>query len=36
LRVPEDGWRDRHRQLARWLDGFSRRPSVEATKPPPA
>ncbi len=36
LRVPEDGWRDRYRQLARWLDVFSRRPSVEATKPPPA
>jgi glutathione S-transferase len=36
LRVPEDGWRDRYRQVAAWLDGFSRRPSVEATKPPPA
>jgi glutathione S-transferase len=36
LRNPSDGWRDRYRQLARWLDGFSRRPSVEATKPPPA
>jgi glutathione S-transferase len=36
LRVPNDGWRDRYRQLARWLDGFSQRPSVEATKPPPA
>ena len=36
LRHPEDGWRDRYRRLARWLDGFSRRPSVEATKPPPA
>lgn len=36
LRNPTDGWRDRYRQLARWLDGFSRRPSVEATKPPPA
>ncbi len=36
LRVPNDGWRDRYPKLARWLDGFSRRPSVEATKPPPA
>ena len=36
LRVPNDGWRDRYPTLARWLDGFSRRPSVEATKPPPA
>lgn len=36
LRVPNDGWRGRYPKLARWLDGFSRRPSVEATKPPPA
>ena len=36
LRAPDDGWRDRHRQLARWLDVFSQRPSVQATKPPPA
>lgn len=36
LRNPNDGWRDRCRQLARWLDGFSRWPSIEATKPPPA
>lgn len=36
LRVPDDGWRDRYPKLAHWLDGFSRRPSVEATKPPPA
>ena len=36
LRVPHDGWRDRYRQLARWLDVFSQRPSVQATKPPPA
>jgi len=35
LRVPFDGWRDRYRQLARWLDIFSQRPSVQATKPPP-
>ncbi len=34
LRVPNDGWRDRYTQLARWLDHFSQRPSVEATKPP--
>ena len=36
LRAPNDGWRDRHRNLARWLDIFSQRPSAQATKPPPA
>ncbi len=36
LRVPEDGWRDRSRRLARWLAVFSRRPSGGATTPPPA
>ena len=36
LRVPHDGWRDRYPQLARWLETFSRYPSVEATKPPAA
>ena len=36
LRVPNDGWRDRYPQLARWLESFSRYPSVEATKPPAA
>ena len=36
LRVPNDGWRDRYPQLARWLDVFSQRPSAQATKPPPA
>ena len=36
LRAPHDGWRDRYRHLARWVDAFSRRPSVDATKPPPA
>ena len=36
LRAPHDGWRDRHKQLARWLEIFSQRPSVQATKPPPA
>jgi glutathione S-transferase len=35
LRVPDDGWRSRYPNLARWLDAFSRRPSVVATKPPP-
>src|ERR1700687_4305816 len=25
LRAPHDGWRDRHPQLARWLDAFSQR-----------
>jgi glutathione S-transferase len=36
LRVPEDGWRNRYPKLARWLDAVSQRPSIEATKPPPA
>jgi glutathione S-transferase len=36
LRVPHDGWRDRYPKLARWLETFSRYPSVQATKPPPA
>jgi glutathione S-transferase len=36
LRAPNDGWRDRYRQLARWLDGFSQRASALATRPPPA
>jgi glutathione S-transferase len=35
LRVPEDGWRSRYPTLAAWLELFSRRPSVAATKPPP-
>jgi glutathione S-transferase len=35
LRVPEDGWRDRYPSLARWLNAFSQRPSVQATRPPP-
>jgi glutathione S-transferase len=35
LRVPEDGWRDRYPRIARWLEEFSQRPSVQATKPPP-
>jgi glutathione S-transferase len=34
LRVPEDGWRNRYPNLARWLETFSRRPSIAATKPP--
>jgi len=34
LRSPQDGWRDRYPQLARWLETFSRFPSVQATKPP--
>jgi glutathione S-transferase len=36
LRAPEDGWRNRYPNLALWLDAFSHRPSVAATKPPPA
>lgn len=36
LRVPQDGWRMRYPQLARWLEAISQRPSVAATAPPPA
>ena len=36
LRVPEDGWRGRYPRLAAWLEAFSQRPSVQATRPPPA
>jgi glutathione S-transferase len=36
LRVPHDGWRDRYRNLARWLENFAKRPSAIATAPPPA
>ena len=36
LRVPFDGWRERYPQLAQWLETFSKRPSAQATKPPPA
>jgi len=36
LRAPEDGWRSRYPGLAQWLDNFSQRPSLQATKPPPA
>jgi glutathione S-transferase len=36
LRAPEDGWRQRYPRLAEWLEVFSRRPSAQATKPPPA
>jgi glutathione S-transferase len=36
LRSPNDGWRDRYKQLARWLEIFSQRPSAIATRPPPA
>jgi glutathione S-transferase len=36
LRVPEDGWRNRYPNLARWLEDVSKYPSVIATAPPPA
>jgi glutathione S-transferase len=36
LRVPHDGWRDRYPQLAHWFEKFSRFPSMQVTKPPPA
>jgi glutathione S-transferase len=34
LRVPEDGWRERYKNLAAWIEEFSRWPSMAATKPP--
>jgi glutathione S-transferase len=36
LRSPHDGWRDRYKQLARWLENFAKRPSAIATQPPAA
>lgn len=36
LRFPDLGWRKRRDTLARWYDGFARRPAMQATKPPPA
>ena len=36
LRAPEDGWRGRYPNLARWLETFAQRPSMQTTKPPPA
>ena len=34
LRAAEDGWRERYPRLAAWLELFSQRPSLKATKPP--
>ena len=36
FRVPEDGWRMRYPRFAAWLEKFAERPSLQATKPPPA
>jgi len=36
IRFPELGWRKKCETLARWYDGFAKRPSMEATKPPAA
>jgi glutathione S-transferase len=36
LRVPNDGWRDRYKQLVGWLEVFAARASAIATQPPPA
>jgi glutathione S-transferase len=36
FRFSNDGWRNRHPKLAGWYEGESRRPSMEATKPPAA
>jgi glutathione S-transferase len=34
LRFPDDGWRQRHPQLARWYADFSELPAMKATQPP--
>ncbi len=36
LRFADLGWRKQCETLGRWYDGFAKRPSMEATKPPPA
>jgi glutathione S-transferase len=36
FRFPNDGWRHRHPELAGWYEAITARPSMEATKPPPA
>jgi glutathione S-transferase len=36
LRFPELAWRKKCETLGRWYDGFAKRPSMEATKPPAA
>lgn len=33
FRYADEGWRGRHANLARWYDGFSKRPSVQQTQP---
>ena len=33
FRLPEIGWRNRHPELAAWLDDVNSRPSMQATKP---
>jgi len=35
FRLPYLHWRDDHAALAAWLDGFSQRPSMQKTAPPP-
>lgn len=35
-RLPDLGWRSAHPDLAAWLDDFASRPSMMATRPPPA
>lgn len=34
FRHPQVPWRDTHEELATWLDDFSQRPSMQATRPP--
>jgi len=34
LRFPDDGWRQRHAQLARWYQDFAELPGMKATQPP--
>jgi len=36
VRFADLGWRKRCETLARWYEAFAKRPSVDATKPPPS
>jgi glutathione S-transferase len=33
FRYPDEKWRDKHKKLAAWFDGFAKRPSMQATAP---
>jgi glutathione S-transferase len=34
FRFPDDGWPQRHPQLARWCEDFAELPAMKATRPP--